>query len=115
MSDKRYPNLVEQYSENDSWVIVFEAPKDLVYFDGHFDQAAVLPGVVQLTWAEYYGRGHFKFQGKFSHLEAIKFQNVIVPEQRVSLTLRYEAEKGKLHFRFESDSGRHSSGRFVFV
>jgi len=89
-------------------------PPGLVYFDGHFPGNPILPGIVQVHWAEAYGREHLKVKGVFAHLEAVKFQQVIMPNLTVTLSLRLDAEKAKLHFNYESEKGAHSSGRICF-
>lgn len=89
-------------------------PDDLLYFEGHFAVAAILPGVVQLKWAEHYGRECMGVQGRFSHMEAIKFQHVIRPGADVEFSLAYDRANNKLSFNYHSDAGQHSSGRLVY-
>lgn len=89
-------------------------PADLFYFQGHFPVAPILPGVVQLRWAEHYGRELLGLAGDFSHMEAVKFQHVIRPLQQVELKLEYDEGKGKLSFRYYSATGQHSSGRICY-
>ncbi len=89
-------------------------PPELIYFEGHFPNNPILPGIVQVHWAEAYGRQHLAIEGVFDRLEVIKFQQVIAPAATVDLTLRYDARKAKLHFCYESERGPHSSGRICF-
>jgi acyl-CoA synthetase (AMP-forming)/AMP-acid ligase II len=91
------------------------APMELRYFDGHFDVAPVLPGVVQVEWAIHYGRRYFALPAIFKGINALKFQQVILPEQPVHLELLHDTVKGNLNFRFSSDAGQHSSGRVVLL
>ncbi|GAB1267566.1 acyl-CoA synthetase family protein [Aurantivibrio infirmus] len=90
-----------------------EIQPNLIFFDGHFEQAAILPGVVQIRWAKYFGETMLGFVGEFSHLEAIKFQQVIRPGQLVTVDLEFNREKNKLAFSYHSEVGAHSSGRIV--
>ena len=87
---------------------------DLLYFDGHFDSAPVLPGVAQLDWAIALGRRHFSLPPVFSAVHALKFQQIIAPGSTIMLELQHEPSKGALHFRLYSDAGQHASGRVVF-
>ena len=87
---------------------------DLIYFDGHFADNPVLPGIVQIHWAEAYGREFLAVRGQFKRLEAIKFQKVIPPAQEITVTLSYDPDSGKLSFSYTSDKGVHSSGRLCF-
>jgi acyl-CoA synthetase (AMP-forming)/AMP-acid ligase II len=90
-------------------------PADLFYFDGHFDQAPILPGVVQVDWAIAIGRRYFDLPPVFRAVNMLKFQQVIRPEQTVTLELNYDAEKETLSFRYTSAVGPHASGRIVFA
>jgi len=88
-------------------------PADLLYFDGHFDVAPVLPGVVQVDWAIRYGREYLGLGPGFGGINALKFQQMIRPEQPVSLELVHDAAKDQLHFRYFSAAGAHASGRIL--
>lgn len=85
----------------------------LPQFNGHFPGHPILAGVVQLEWAELFGREHFGITGEFAGMEAIKFQRVITPSQRVTLSLAWAS--GKLTFRYHSTRGQHASGRLLFT
>ncbi len=86
----------------------------LAAFDGHFPQAAILPGVAQLDWAIRFGREAFALPPRFLRMEALKFQQVLRPGARVNLSLEWWPEKGALQFRYRSEAGAHASGRVLF-
>ena len=86
----------------------------LPWFRGHFEAQGVLPGVVQIDWAEAFGRRYFPLPAGSNHLEVIKFNNLILPGQEVHLTLDWKPATGKLAFAFHSSRGPHSSGRLAF-
>lgn len=88
-------------------------PAELLYFDGHFPQAPILPGVVQIHWAEHFARQLFDLQGEFAAMEVIKFQKVIAPDSEVTLDLAYDSGKNKITFAYHSPAAQHSSGRIV--
>ncbi|MRW89280.1 AMP-binding protein [Duganella sp. FT80W] len=90
------------------------APADLLYFDGHFDVAPILPGVVQVDWALHYGRAYFTLPLRFKGIQQLKFQQVVAPERAVQLELSHDSVKGSLQFRYTSDAGQHASGRILF-
>jgi 3-hydroxymyristoyl/3-hydroxydecanoyl-(acyl carrier protein) dehydratase len=94
--------------------IVLTVPADLDYFDGHFPAAPIVPGVVQVKWAIDNARRCFALSSAVTALEAVKFQRVIGPCARVALRLEHAAQSRKVHFSFDSEQGRHSSGRIVF-
>jgi len=90
-------------------------PDDLLYFDGHFTVAPVLPGVVQVDWAIRYGRRHFALGPVFRAMHALKFQQMIRPGTPVQLELVHDAVKDTLQFRYFSGAGPHGSGRVSFA
>lgn len=94
-----------------------ELPLDasLAVFDGHFSQAPILPGVAQLDWAVQLAREAFPLPARFLRMEALKFQRVARPGDRIRLDLEWLAERSTLVFRYVSEHGPHASGRVVFA
>jgi 3-hydroxymyristoyl/3-hydroxydecanoyl-(acyl carrier protein) dehydratase len=89
-------------------------PHDLVYFRGHFFGAPIVPGVVQIKWAIELAGRYLGAGGTFEGMDALKFQHVMIPGMSVTLSLRWVAPDGKLHFAFQSDGARYGSGRLRF-
>ena len=94
--------------------LTLEIPADLEYFRGHFDGAPVVPGVVQLKWAIDAARRYLGAGGELAGMEALKFQQVLVPGAVAKLTLKWTAADGKLYFSYASAAARFSSGRLKF-
>jgi acyl-coenzyme A synthetase/AMP-(fatty) acid ligase/3-hydroxymyristoyl/3-hydroxydecanoyl-(acyl carrier protein) dehydratase len=109
----RYPALRVLEASAARMLLELTVPADLLYFDGHFSVAPVLPGVVQVDWAIHYGRRYFGLEGAFGGIAALKFQQMIRPEQPVRLELVHDGVKGSLNFRYFSDSGAHAGGRIL--
>jgi len=103
-----------QQRDADAAVLVLPLDPDLVAFDGHFPQAKILPGVVQLDWAIHYARQAFAMPPRFERTDALKFQHVARPDDQLQLTLGWDAARSVLSFRYVSDHGVHASGRVVF-
>ena len=108
------PKIIDETVVNGEAKIQCYIQKELIYFDGHFDGSPILPGIVQVHWAEAFGRRLFAFPGRFKSLEVVKFQGIIVPGFIVTLTLNYDDANKKLFFQYESERGVHSSGRICF-
>lgn len=108
--------LVEHDGSQDIQRALLElvVPSTLFYFDGHFTQAPVLPGVVQVDWAIRYGREHFAVAPGFRGIHALKFQQVVRPDVPFQLELKYDSASCTLHFRYFSDAGQHAGGRILF-
>ncbi len=90
-------------------------PKKLFYFDGHFDEAPILPGIVQTHWAIELAHKHFNIRGQFSGLDIIKFTRIIEPEQTVDLSVTYDSDKNAIEFAYNSAQGKHSNGKIRFA
>jgi hypothetical protein len=88
---------------------------ELEAFRGHFPQAPLLPGVVQVDWAIREGARRFGPLGTFRGLKSLKFQRPISPGMRVILTLSHLPAKGDLAFAYDSPAGRHSAGQAIFA
>ena len=104
--------LLEQSAERVLYGLT--VPATLFYLEGHFPQAPVLPGVVQVDWAIRYARQHFALGPAFMGINALKFQQVILPNSPLFLELLLDSAKGSLQFRYFSDTGPHAGGRILF-
>jgi 3-hydroxymyristoyl/3-hydroxydecanoyl-(acyl carrier protein) dehydratase len=93
------------------WLLAITA--DLPYFEGHFPQQAVLPGVTQLDWATQLGALEFGYAPEVETLEVLKFQQLILPDTRVFLKISHNASKHQLTFAYYDDDKRFGSGRIV--
>jgi 3-hydroxymyristoyl/3-hydroxydecanoyl-(acyl carrier protein) dehydratase len=88
---------------------------DLIYFPDHFSSYPILPGVVQIAWAEHFGSLFFAIAQPFLRMEVIKFVKVIHPGDELKLTLNWNVSPDKLYFNFRSELGVHSSGRLIYA
>ncbi|MGL4315662.1 MAG: AMP-binding protein [Pseudomonas sp.] len=104
-------SAVEQDGE---WQLELDVPLDLAHFTGHFPQTPVLPGVVQIDWAQRLARQLIAdLPPRFGGMEVLKFQQLVRPGDRLQLTLRFDAERGKLYFAYRNGEAACSSGRIL--
>lgn len=85
------------------------ATPDLRWFDGHFPDFPLLPGVVQVDWAVGFARRHLGYAGPSAQRFQIKFKQMIRPGDRLVLRLRTDA-KGRVVFEYRRGDGVCSSG-----
>ena len=88
------------------------ADDSLAAFEGHFPQAAILPGVVLVDWAMRLARDAFGIAGIPLRMETLKFQHLVRPGTLLDADLQWRA--GQLQFRFTSRNGVHASGKLRF-
>ena len=81
--------------------------------DGHFPGAPIVPGVAQLHWVVTLGAQAFGIPAAFLRAEVVKFQQPILPGDRVEVQLQWNPDKGSLQFTLTSARGPHASGRLV--
>lgn len=105
--------LREQPLADGSWQLQLRIPLELVHFDGHFPATPVLPGVLQVGWALALAAPRLGTATACREIEALKFQQLLRPGDAVGLTLRWDAERGKLHFAFREGEAGYSSGRLL--
>ncbi len=86
----------------------------LAVFDGHFNEAPLLPGVAQLDWALRFGRDCFALPSRFARADALKFLRPVRPGTRLKLSLHWKPERQLLQFQYSSSAGPHASGNLVF-
>lgn len=109
------PEVLGRREEDGQWQLELEVPVDLAHFSGHFPHTPVLPGVVQVDWAQQLGRELLALPPLFAGMEVLKFQQLIRPGDRLQLTLRFDRERSKLHFAFRNGAAACSSGRILLA
>lgn len=109
------PDLVAQKQHDDEWRLELIVPLDLAHFPGHFPGTPILPGVVQVDWAMNLAQRLMDLPPRFAGMEVLKFQQLVRPGDRISLTLRFDPERSKLHFAYRNGEAACSSGRILLV
>ncbi|NKB58329.1 MAG: AMP-binding protein [Alphaproteobacteria bacterium] len=108
------PVIVKRKAEADSLTLDLHLPEDLFYFAGHFPEAPILAGVVQIDWAIAFAMTHFAIPEGFRRIEALKFFKILQAGDDVTLALRYDRKKANLTFLYSASETKFSSGRVAF-
>lgn len=111
----REPELVRQQQIGDELQLDLIVPLDLAHFTGHFPGTPILPGVVQVDWAINMAQRLMQIPSRFAGMEVLKFQQLVRPGDCISLTLRFDRERSKLHFTYRNGDASCSSGRILLM
>ncbi|MCL9774237.1 ApeI family dehydratase [Vibrio methylphosphonaticus] len=112
---KRKPTVLQSDVQSPCATLSLQVDEDILDFCGHFADFPLLPGVTQIDWALYYAVELLKVPSAFKGMEVIKFQEPILPDAIITLSLHWNDETQKLAFKYSSVSGDdgivHSSGK----
>jgi acyl-coenzyme A synthetase/AMP-(fatty) acid ligase len=111
------PQIISSEILDNTRQVNFTVNDDLPCLDGHFEGSPVVPGVVQLDWAMHFGRPIVKAGSTFTQMEVIKFKQLMMPGDAVTLSLEFSQEKNKLNYSFRNTQDgniEYSSGRLCF-
>lgn len=125
MTGKTDVNLIRHiFSVNLSFPIILdkdESENSVVYkilfygqcdfFEGHFPEFKLLPGVVQLYYAKEFANQYFKLKLGAGQWKKIKFSNIIPPDSVVYLKL--EKTQKNVMYEYYSDEDKYASGMFL--
>jgi len=84
------------------------------WFRGHFPQFAILPGVVQIGWAEHYARTLFGLDTGIASLQQVKFKRPIPPGARLTLALKPDMAARRVRYEYRDGDTSYSSGLLQF-
>lgn len=112
---QRKPTIISTDIQPPAATLTLRADADILDFRGHFNHFPLLPGVTQIDWALHYAVQNLATPSAFKGMEVIKFQEPILPDMTVCLTLHWDETRQKLTFRYTSTRGGeeivHSSGK----
>ena len=98
----------EQYQDTITYQIFMY--KNCNFFDGHFPEFKLVPGVLQLYLAKEFANAHFGLNIGEGQYKRIKFSNIIAPNSIVKLKLT-KTDK-QVVYEYFSDEKTYSSGAF---
>jgi 3-hydroxymyristoyl/3-hydroxydecanoyl-(acyl carrier protein) dehydratase len=111
MSMKTLPEIHKLVVEGNKASFVVHLSEDLFYFQGHFPDMEILPGVVQIHWAVTWGRQFLDAGEHFSCMDQVKFHKPVMPGDTLTVSLEWSEETALLAFRYSLGDMVVSSGR----
>ena len=111
-SAPREPELIAFRAEEHAAELDLRLQPELLYFQGHFPETKILPGVVQLDWALRFGRRFLAIGNGAPSGIQLKFRRLIAPGSLVTLRLAHlSAPAGRaLGFEYRGDEAVYSTG-----
>jgi len=92
--------------DGDSVTVRFVPEAESAYFDGHFPDFRLLPGVVQCDLAVRFCAEHLGSGLAIAGIPRMKFKKPIEPDSSVTFRGRFERERSRLAFSFsDAESG----------
>jgi 3-hydroxymyristoyl/3-hydroxydecanoyl-(acyl carrier protein) dehydratase len=107
----RLPRVIAVRTGEDVAGIDMVVDAGLLWFQGHFPGAPILPGVVQIDWALAFARDHLGLAMPCAREFQIKFKAVIVPGDALTLALRFNPSNGRLGFDYRRGGEVCSTGQ----
>ncbi len=104
----RQPQVLWSNQEEYSCSYVLHVANNNSWFEGHFPDQPVLPGVVQIDWALGFSECLGVNMGMFTAIPRVKFNALILPDMVLRLNLTRKS--ARLQFVYESMTGVHSKG-----
>lgn len=106
-------NSLENETELD---LIFS--KEAEYFQGHFPEVAILPGVLQVHFAVLFSRKYFALSTNLLCIKKLRFAHIICPEENVKLRIKFFKERQKVFFQYSQELNNgicnNSSGELYF-
>ena len=109
-AQKLLPSITAIERTSDSVILDLTINAQLRCFKGHFDDVAVVPGVVQLDWAIAFAREYLAMPGDVLNISVLKFQKLLLPEMKVQLVIDKKSSE-KFSFCYFKDDDKFASAR----
>jgi 3-hydroxymyristoyl/3-hydroxydecanoyl-(acyl carrier protein) dehydratase len=106
-----YPFVVSRQLKENEAVLELIFKKKSNFFKGHFAVMPILPGVVQLFYANWFAQNVFQVDISKQEAKKVKFTNIIHADTNVVLKLK-NTEKN-VEYSYVIDDKVYSSGLFV--
>lgn len=102
--------VIREKNETAASLVISVTP-DCAYFEGHFPNFAILPGLAQVHWVEQLAERLFRIRG-FIGVKALKFVRPIRPDSTVVLDLK-KTDTGITFAYASPDGAPYSRGTLV--
>jgi 3-hydroxymyristoyl/3-hydroxydecanoyl-(acyl carrier protein) dehydratase len=95
----QWPQLQSITALESGYAIDLLIDSKIQWLTGHFPQQALIAGVVQTHWAGKFSETLFGVRD-VKQIDNLKFQDVMLPQQTVQLSLEYNHDAQSVKFRY---------------
>jgi 3-hydroxymyristoyl/3-hydroxydecanoyl-(acyl carrier protein) dehydratase len=107
----RLPRILAIRPRQDGVELDLVVQPELLWFQGHFPELPILPGVVQLDWAVHFAHEQGVIEAPAARAFQVKFRAVVTPRDALTLVLQRQAKGGRVAFEFRRGDAVCSSGQ----
>lgn len=111
----RSPHIVASRGVGDEMELDLAIDADLLWFQGHFPDFPILPGVVQLDWALDLARRYLGLELHAGRQFQVKYKAGIFPGDHLTLKLVHNRQKNRLAFEYLRNGAICSSGQVAIA
>ncbi len=110
------PTIHNTYTTSSELSFLMSLSEDHPVFNGHFTNAPIVPGVMQIQWVMDLAIKYFPdtLNATIKQISKLKYHHVISPNNKFSLKILFESKNNKLTFKFSTVKFIHSSGIIEF-
>lgn len=111
------PDITDRRNGDGTLELDFTVDPDSSWFDGHFPDRPILPGVVQIGWAAHFAADLCGRNEPPAQLERIKFRRPILPGACLTLRLARVSDKVRYEYLLQGEDApvSASSGVLAYV
>jgi 3-hydroxymyristoyl/3-hydroxydecanoyl-(acyl carrier protein) dehydratase len=106
------PPILSAHVSGDDATFELSLPEQSDAFRGHFPGRPILPGVAQIDWVTQLAARYWALAPIASDFQ-VKFRSIIGPGMKLTLALRLDRPKRRLHFEYRCEGTIMSSGRIA--
>ena len=107
------PIIIEENLQGDHVLLQCRVPPDLFYFQGHFANISVVPGVCQIKWVVDTIDRCFNRKIALAGMEAVKFHQLLTPGDLFTIDIKRGAQGRKWVYSITSGDLKIAAGRLV--
>ena len=107
------PDVLAIDTDGTAASLQLKLPRRLPWFDGHFPDRPILPGIAQVHLAGVAARSLFGIDQRIVGTGRLKFQRPLIPDVVVTLDLSFSQTTVRFTFTHESSSVSSGSLRLI--